>query len=44
MTKMKSKLLTMERNFFSKREDAEKVISEIYAELGIKLPKKKKSS
>lgn len=42
MTKSKTKLLTMDRKFSVKRAVVEKVILDIYAELGWRIPRTRK--
>lgn len=43
MTISKTKLVIVDRKFSLKRFDVEKAMLEVYAELGIELPKKRKT-
>ena len=43
MTISKTKLVTVNRKFSLKRSDVEKAMREVYAELGVELPKKRKA-
>jgi hypothetical protein len=42
MTISKTKLVKVNRKFSLKRSDVEKAMLEVYAELGVELPKKRK--